>query len=53
VKRNKIYTKSERKTKTWLAQEQFQEAVKSVGYDAYFCFGWIHGKEIIENYLSS
>ncbi len=52
VKRNKNYTKSERSTPTWIAQELFMENVKSVGYDAHFCFGWIHGKEIVENYLS-
>ncbi len=51
VKRNKKYTKSERSTPTWIAQECFQERVKSIGYAAYFCYGWIDGKEIIERYL--
>lgn len=51
VKRNKNYSKSERSTPTWMAQEKFQESVKSVGYAAKFCYGWIDGKEIIEQYL--
>lgn len=51
VKRNKSYTKSERSTPTWVAQEQFQEQVKHVGYAAYFCFGWEDGKNIIDKYL--
>lgn len=53
VKRNKKYTKSERSTPTWKAQEDFHEKVKSVGYAAYFCYGWLNGAEIIENYLQS
>jgi len=51
VKRNKNYTPSERRTDTWIAQEEFIDTVKSVGYAAYFCYGWIDGKEIIERYL--
>lgn len=53
VKRNKKYTKSERSTPTWIAQEQFQERVKHVGYAAHFCYGWIDGKNIIEQYLAT
>jgi hypothetical protein len=52
VKRNKRYTKSERSTSTWIAQEEFQKNVRSVGYAAYFCYGWVDGKNIIENYLA-
>jgi hypothetical protein len=52
VKRNKVYTKSERSTKSWIAQEKFLESVKSVGFDGYFCYGWEHGKEIVERYLA-
>lgn len=51
VKRNKKYTKSERLTPTWVAQEKFIETVKSVGYAGFFCYGWVDGKEIIERYL--
>jgi hypothetical protein len=53
MKRNKKYTNSERSKPTWIAQEKFQETVRSVGYAAYFCYGWIDGKNIIEQYLSS
>lgn len=53
MKRNKRYTPSERSTKTWVAQENFQERVKSVGYAAFFCYGWENGKKIIEDYLLS
>lgn len=51
VKRNKKYTKSEMQKDSWVAQEKFIESVRSVGYAGFFCYGWIHGKEIIENYL--
>lgn len=53
VKRNKKYTKSERSTVTWIAQENFQDKVKNIGYAARFCYGWMDGKEIIESYLLS
>ena len=51
VKRNKKYSKSERSTDTWIAQEKFIETVKSVGFAGEFCYGWIDGKRIIEEYL--
>ena len=51
VKRNKIYTPSERNTDTWIAQEEFIADVKSVGFQGHFCYGWIDGKKIIEAYL--
>jgi hypothetical protein len=53
VKRNKKYTPSERKTDTWIAQEKFLETVKSVGFMGDFCYGWIDGKRIIEEYLQT
>jgi len=53
MKRRKIYTSSERSTPTWISQERFQDKVKNVGYAAFFCYGWEHGKEIIEEYLRS
>ena len=51
VKRNKAYSKSERSTKTWLAQEEFMKNVKSVGFAAEFCYGFEAGIKIIEEYL--
>lgn len=51
VKRNKIYTPSERRTETWLAQEEFLKIVKSVGYEGKMCYGFEDGKKIIESYL--
>lgn len=51
VKRNKKYTPSERRTPTWLAQEEFIKIVKSVGYEGKICYGWEDGKRIIEDYL--
>jgi len=51
MKRNKKYSRSERLTETWLAQERFQECVKSVGYAAFFCYGCGDAIRIIENYL--
>ncbi len=53
VKRDKKYTPSERVTETWIAQEKFLDAVKKVGYAGEFCYGWVDGKKIIENYLLS
>lgn len=53
VKRKKLYTMSERSTKTWLAQEKFLELVKSVGFAGETCYGWENGRIIIENYLLS
>jgi len=53
MKRNRNYTHSERLKPTWIAQEQFQETVKSVGYAAHFCYGWVDGKNIIEAYLKT
>lgn len=51
VKRNKKYTPSERSTSSWIGQETFQETVKSVGYEAKFCYGFMDGIHIIESYL--
>jgi hypothetical protein len=51
MKRNKRYTLSERKTETWIAQENFQNIVKSVGYAHFFCYGWEDAKNVIESYL--
>ena len=51
VKRNMKYPPSARRTETWIAQEKFQETVKSVGFAAHFCYGWEDGKRLIEGYL--
>lgn len=51
VKRDRNYTPSERATDTWIAQMEFIDNVKSVGYSGHFCYGWIDGKRIIESYL--
>ena len=51
VKQNRKYTPSAMRTPTWLGQERFQRRMISVGYQAQFCYGWEHGKRIIESYL--
>ncbi|CAB4128392.1 hypothetical protein UFOVP100_29 [uncultured Caudovirales phage] len=51
IKRNKKYSASERKTKTWIAQQEFISIVRSVGYCGETCYGWLDGKNIIESYL--
>jgi hypothetical protein len=51
VKRNKKYSQSEMSTETWILQQEFIDTVTHVGYDAHFCYGWMEGKRIIENYL--
>lgn len=53
VKRNKKYTPSEMRTDTWVAQEEFLDDMRSVGYAGEFCYGWEDGKRIIERYLRS
>jgi hypothetical protein len=53
VKRNKKYTKSERNTDTWIAQEKFIETVKNIGYQGFMCYGFLDGKAIIDAYLLS
>ncbi len=53
VKRNKKYSKSEMSTDTWVAQKEFLECVKSVGYAGKICYGFLGGKRIIEEYLRS
>lgn len=53
MKRNKKYTPSERARPTWVAQEEFLNDMRSVGYAGYFCYGWEDGKRIIEGYLNT
>lgn len=52
MKRNMNYPPSARKGDSWLAQEEFIERVKTVGFAATFCYGWEDGKRVIESYLS-
>ena len=47
------YPPSARKSETWIAQEEWIERMKSIGHAGYFCYGWLDGKRIIEEYLSS
>jgi hypothetical protein len=51
LKRNKRYTPSEMKTPSWIAQQIFIDDMKSVGYEAKFCYGCEDGIRIIESYL--
>ena len=53
VKRNKKYSKSEMLTDTWIAQQEFINLVKSVGYAGETCYGFLDGKRIVETYLLS
>ena len=53
VKRNKKYSKSEMLTDTWIAQQEFINLVKSIGYAGETCYGFLDGKRIIETYLLS
>jgi hypothetical protein len=53
MKRNKVYSKSERATPSWIAQESFLDNVKMVGYQGHFCYGWVEGKRIVEEYLTT
>ena len=52
IKRNMVYTPSQRRSESWLAEEAFIERVKSVGFGGEFCYGFESGKRIIESYLS-
>ena len=51
MKRKKTYTRLQRLTETWIAQEKFQEIVKSVGFEAVTCYGFEDAIKIIESYL--
>ena len=53
VKRAMNYPPSSRKSDTWVAQELFIAQVKKVGFWGCMCYGWVDGKNIIENYLDS
>lgn len=51
MKRNKIYSASEKTKKTWQQQIRFQSSMKRNGFEAVFAFGWEHAKRIVENYI--
>lgn len=51
VKQNRKYTPSEMRKDTWVAQAEFIDTVKKLGYAGEFCFGWEDGRNIIERYL--
>ncbi len=52
VKRNKKYCKSEMERTSWISQLKFLALMRSVGFAAHMAYGWEHGVEIIETYLS-
>lgn len=53
MKRNMNYPPSAKKSPTWILQEEFIKRVKTVGYEATFCYGWEDAVKIIESYLSA
>jgi hypothetical protein len=52
VKQKREYTDSEKKSKTWLAQSEWLTHLANEHYFSIRIFGWEHGKEIIEMYMS-
>ena len=52
MKQNRKYSDSEMSTNTWKNQRQFIALMKSVGFEAKFCFGWEECAKAIEEYLS-
>jgi hypothetical protein len=52
VKQARRYTPSEMAKSSWVAQKKFIDKMISVGFSAHFCYGWEHGKSIIEQYVS-
>lgn len=51
LKQGRTYSDSERRTKSWLAQEQFMLHVRSLGYAADFVFGCEDAIRFITLYL--
>jgi len=51
VKRNIIYSPSQKKNDTWIAQQEWIDRMNDIGYFATFCFGWEDGKRIVEEYF--
>lgn len=52
IKRNRSYSPSEMRSSSWEAQVAFLGHMKSVGYAGKICYGFEHGKRIIESYLN-
>ncbi len=52
MKCDRRYRPSEMLTDTWIAQEKFMMNRRKRGYAADFAYGWLHGKKLIEQYLS-
>ena len=53
VKRNMKYHASAMEKPTWVRQQRFQDMMRAVGYEAVTCYGWEHGKQLVESYLSN
>lgn len=51
MKQDRIYTPSDRRKPSWLAQEAFIERKRKQGYAADFAFGAKHGIMLISKYL--
>ena len=52
IKKNRLYTASERDTATWIAQARFIALMRSVGFSGDFCYGWEHAKVLVDDYLA-
>ncbi len=52
LKRKCTYTPSQRRTKTWLAQEEWLTRLSKEHYYSIMCYGWDAAREIVERYLS-
>lgn len=53
VKRARKYSPSEQQTDTWIAQEEFLQCVRTVGFAGERCYGFDNAIEIVEAYLHS
>lgn len=51
MKRDMRYSPSARKSETWIAQEEFINNMRSVGFAGEWCYGCLDGINIIEKYL--
>jgi hypothetical protein len=53
MKQNRSYPPSERRKKSWMAQEAFQADMREEGYAAVFAFGADHAIKLIKEYMNS
>ena len=51
VKQNRKYKPSEKTKSSFVAQKLFLERMISVGFAGEFCYGFDHGRRVIESYL--